>query len=121
MVELDPRGPNVSSRDAHVPMSHSYWLIIDTQKSRWVRRGKRTWDICVMICIVYNVLMIPMELAFLPSPESGSFRVVFDYLGDTFFILDIFVSFRTIKSYEHKGREHVIRDSTGIARNYLQV
>ena len=114
-------GPNFSMLDAQASMPHSHWFIIDTQKSLWVRRGKRLWDICVMFFIAYNVLMIPMELAFLPSPESGSFRVVFDYLGDTFFILDILVSFRSIKFYEHKGEEHVIRDPGSIARTYLLV
>ena len=82
-------------------------------------RFKRIWDLCILICLVYVFLVLPVELAFddmLGGGAWGTFRCVFSLILDVIFISDIVISFRTC--YISKQSE-LVTDWRLIARNYL--
>lgn len=77
-------------------------------------RMKITWDLIVIVLSVYNSLIIPYDFAY--TVEESVYFVAIDYIIDSFFILDIFISFRTI--YQDKTDDDVL-DGKKIAINYI--
>jgi hypothetical protein len=57
-------------------------------------RKRKTWDLCVVVFVLYNAVALPYVWAFVSSQSST--WVVFDYLIDVFFIADIFAAFRCV-------------------------
>lgn len=56
---------------------------------------KFKWDLLIIIGAIFNCFCIPVQLAYSPKfMESSSFLLI-NTIVDFFFILDIFVSFRT--------------------------
>ena len=56
-----------------------------------------TWDIVVILFVVYNAITIPFEAAF--GSTSFVVQIYFDYIVDVCFALDIVWTF--ITSYEN--------------------
>ena len=58
-------------------------------------RFRTRWDLFIIMLVIYNVLVIPLDLAFNTTerfPESAQWV---DPLIDTFFAIDIILNFRT--------------------------
>lgn len=86
-----------------------------------------SWDIVVMVLLVYVSLVTPFNLAFGASRSviqktlsdfSFADWVTLDRSVDLLFIFDIFVNFRTALLDHHTGR--LLWSSGRIARNYLK-
>ena len=83
---------------------------------------KITWDTIMLIFILYYVFLAPYEFAFGEVDYPGS--VAIDYIGDTFFILDLLIAFRTGFRVERHGdrRCHngeLVTAPGEIARRYI--
>ena len=75
---------------------------------------RASWDICIMLCLLYIFLFTPLDLAF-EEPSSLGW-VVFAALVDLIFWADIFVCFRT--AYFSPDGE-LITDTKLIAKHYI--
>ena len=74
------------------------------------------WDFAVIIFAIYNCGVIPFDIAFNPEITSTTAVVVFDYLVDVFFVMDILINFRT--TFINKNGEEVY-DTKIIGKRYL--
>eukprot|EP01038_Epipyxis_sp_PR26KG_P011631 gene11631-15580_t len=79
-------------------------------------KNKTTWDILILILIVYSVTTIPVEIGFSTTIFSGS--DVTNLVVDMFFMMDIIITFRT--PYTENFSEYIIISSDIIATNYIQ-
>lgn len=75
---------------------------------------KIVWDLIIIVLSVYNAILIPYEFAY--SLDENEIWLVFDYIIDSLFMIDILINFRTI--YKDKQDEDV-RDGKKIAMRYL--
>ena len=77
-------------------------------KSRFLIRPndslKFKWDILIIIGAIFNCFCIPVQMAYNPAVMEGSIFNILNSVIDFFFILDIFVSFRTTY-IDDKGQE----------------
>ena len=62
---------------------------------------KERWDWFVILLVLYNAVEVPFDLAFEPDAVVG--LVVWDYLVDVCFMVDMVVSFRT--TYYNASRQ----------------
>ena len=74
------------------------------------------WHVVVFIFIIWNSVIIPIELSFqdlwaAPLP----YVIAIDYVGDLVFLIDIFINFRT--TFMQHGLMHT--DTKHIALHYL--
>ncbi|KAK3732807.1 hypothetical protein QZH41_017708 [Actinostola sp. cb2023] len=76
------------------------------------------WDILLVIFISMHVLLLPVNIAFL-SDDLSIHWLVINGISDLFFIIDIFLNFRT-GLVDPNNKDEVILDSAIIRRNYLQ-
>jgi len=76
--------------------------------------GKTVWDLFGFILILYTSIAVPYSLSFEVTPAGG--WLVWQYVIDIFFILDVFVSFNC--GYFSKGILHMKRKD--IVYNYLK-
>ena len=97
-----------------------YGLPMLNPRNAWRRR----WDIIIMILIIYNAVYLPQDLVFdeLPERQGGSMQVweVLNYIADTFFILDVVVTFRTGIEEKYNGNEIVIMEASNVATQYTK-
>lgn len=49
------------------------------------------WFGLILLVILYNIVILPFRIAFMENYEISSIWLVFDYLGDLFFLADIIV------------------------------
>lgn len=78
---------------------------------------KSKWDVFVMLLAVINCFTIPFKIAFdPPSLNSQAFQIANNVI-DLFFLLDIFVAFRTTH-IDDQGNE--VTQPCAIAINYLK-
>ena len=75
------------------------------------------WDIIVMGFSLWNCFTVPVAVCFDPPQLNYRFFVIFNYIVDFFFFIDILISFRCVV-YDDKGEEIVIDKE--MALDYLQ-
>jgi hypothetical protein len=56
-------------------------------------RFRTRWDITIIILVLYNVIVIPMEIGL--GLETNVYWTTWDYIVDTLFAIDIAFNFRT--------------------------
>ena len=79
--------------------------------------GKFLWDLVILVFICFYVALGPFEFAFGQQDFSGA--ATMDYLGDTIFIADIAINFRTGFYAIRNGKYRLVRDPAEIARHYI--
>ena len=72
------------------------------------------WDIVTMIFILYEMILIPFNLSFYVNSVDALTTI--SYVIDSFFIVDMLLSFNT--GYYSKG--NLVKDRGRIARHYLR-
>jgi potassium channel len=77
-------------------------------------RFKIIWDLIIIVMSVYNSIIIPYEFAYSIDPHIA--LIIFDYMIDALFLVDIFINFRTI--YKDKTDTEV-KDGRKIAIRYV--
>ncbi len=77
-------------------------------------RVRLTWDLLGMVFILYEVIMIPLQISF--TFDEGNFLSVFAIVIDAFFISDLLLNFNT--GYYLRG--NLVVDRSEIASNYLK-
>ena len=75
---------------------------------------KGLWDLCSLITIIYQSILIPFRLCFQVEADGG-FKI-FETLIDAIFILDIFVTFNT--GIYKKG--YLVMKRKEIIKNYIR-
>jgi len=84
----------------------------------YARGGFRgTWDIVMMLALLWILVTLPYRVAYETEPSSTSFAYWFERLVDLFFIFDIVLNFRTTYVDHSTGKE--VTDQAKIARHYL--
>jgi hypothetical protein len=78
---------------------------------------RTAWDLVQVVLLLYLLVVVPLRIAFGLEVEFGSPTFWFDAAVDVYFIVDIFMNFRT-GYYDTRG-VLVIKYST-IAKNYLK-
>jgi hypothetical protein len=77
-------------------------------------RARTTWDLMILALIVFSCVLVPYQVAFVHRVSlAGSLLV---YVIDLFFLLDIYLNFRT--TYRYQGID--VDDRGRIARRYLR-
>ena len=87
-------------------------------------RKLRRWSYFMLILVLYELIYIPMQIAFrVPVTSAGDFRtpiaqIVLQYLIDSLFVVDIMIRFKTMfVSPPEEGSELII-DRKLIAQRY---
>lgn len=75
---------------------------------------QRKWNLLVLIAIVYNAIMIPLQLGF--QIDFGHNIIALDYLLDAIYFSDIYFSF--FRAYYHEGE--LVTDLKKIRSHYLK-
>lgn len=75
------------------------------------------WDIIVMGFSLWNCFTVPISVSFDPPQMNDKFFVIFNYIVDLFFFIDILISFRCVV-YDDKGEE-IVTDKE-MALDYLR-
>jgi hypothetical protein len=65
------------------------------------------WDLFVMTLATWNCLWIPLDIAFEPDASDSVFLIVVSNLIDFWFLIDIFLTFRTTYIKTSTGDEIV--------------
>jgi len=66
---------------------------------------KMYWDLFIMILATWNCITIPITMAFEPPFANSDVVYILNGIIDIFFILDIFVNFRTTLLHPKTGVE----------------
>lgn len=53
------------------------------------------WDLIITICLLISCILTPFNLAFTDELEEVYWYVIFNYMIDLFFAIDIFINFNT--------------------------
>ena len=89
-------------------IQEGYFQYIKDQWSRAVFRPtdtfKMRWDILIMAYSLFNCFSVPIKVCFDPPGMNNKIFEYMNYVIDTFFFLDILISFRTV-TYDDKGEE----------------
>eukprot|EP01050_Picozoa_sp_SAG11_P007499 SAG11_NODE_627_length_8087_cov_3.567852_8_plen_405_part_00 len=75
------------------------------------------WNLVQIVLLVYVAFSVPMTIAYDLRDEPGSFGWTFEVFVDAFFVIDIFLNFRT--QFEHQNGS-IVTDSRAIALNYAK-
>ena len=75
---------------------------------------RSSWDIVMIFFVIYNVVLLPMELGL--SLEGGSIQATFEHFIDLFFFCDICLNFFT--GYIDENNK-LIMNHKQIAKHYL--
>jgi len=79
---------------------------------------KQIWDGLVGIMIVYNVLIIPVQMGFnWPTMTFEDPIYILDFICDVLFTMDIFFAFRT--TYFDEDEDAIVAVSSMMTKNYL--
>ena len=82
-------------------------------------RERRLWNLVIVIFVMYNAIVIPLRLSFRDLWNEYNLTVILltiDYIGDTFFWIDIVLRFFT--PYYNNG--FLIRDNKRVALHYVK-
>jgi hypothetical protein len=75
---------------------------------------RTTWDSLALVLLLVTCIVVPYQVAFVHTVRFSGSVVV--YLLDLFFLIDLFLNFRT--SYRHQGSD--VSDKGRIAHHYLR-
>jgi hypothetical protein len=75
------------------------------------------WDLLIIVLVLYNAFTLPLEIAFNPPFLSSEVAKYVNLFLDLFFLIDIFVNFRTTYVDNFSGEE--VTNGKKIAMNYL--
>ena len=82
---------------------------------------KICWDVVIVLFIVYYVVLAPYEFAF--GQSTSNLAAAFDYIGDTLFIVDMLVSYRTgfvvTRMEDRREIGTIVTDQSEIRRSYF--
>lgn len=78
-------------------------------------RGKAIWDWTMIMLTLYSLVVIPWNAGF--DPLGADDMVGFDYFVNAFFLIDVWINFRTATK-DYAGR--YVFDTRLIARKYLK-
>lgn len=78
---------------------------------------RTAWDLVQVILLLYLLIMVPMRIAFGLEVAFGTSAFWFDAFVDVYFIVDIFMNFKT-GYYDARGV--LVIDSGKIANNYFR-
>ena len=82
-----------------------------------ISRKKHWWEVFVFFCVLYNCVMIPLQLTFLSTQKALLHSLsAIDWIMDSFLWIDIVVSFRT--AYYDDNQQEIVVDSRRIAWRY---
>lgn len=98
--------------DAEAEIKQSMWrvgLIPPDSK------GKKKWELFLLILVAYTALELPLLWAFDVTPEVG--MLIFDYIVDVFFWVDIAISSRT--SFRTTETNELVFEKEIVVRHYL--
>ena len=82
-------------------------------------KGRLFWDVAIVFFILYNVVTTPLFIGFGSVIVKPVWMAYFDGVIDAAFILDIFLSFRTVVTQQVRGEEIRIVDTAVIVRHYI--
>lgn len=88
---------------------HSRWLIYPNSQYRNV------WNVCCVLCILYNAVEVPMNIAFTYEQSGG--LLAMDIIIDLFFVADLILNFLTAYYDE---RLNLITSYKQISRRYFR-
>ena len=95
------------AKKLRIPVDH-----IISHKSK----KKNIWDIFILLLALTNAIAVPVEMAFQPSITQSWIYILFSYLSDVMYLLDM--AFMCITSYlDRKG--HEILNSNQIILRYI--
>ena len=77
---------------------------------------RQQWDLLIIVCVVYNCLVIPLRLAFGDEDEDFSALAFVDWFVDFLFLADIYLNFHT--GFDDDGI--IITDKTEVRRRYMR-
>jgi CRP-like cAMP-binding protein len=92
----------------------SQWWIIDPDDYR-----RRLWDFAAIWLVIYNALVIPFNLAFVPNDEYSEEAQKFDRAVDFFFGVDIVLNFVTGYQTSVSSGSQTVIDQRKIIKHYL--
>ena len=79
-------------------------------------RRFKVWNVLVLAFQVYNIMAIPYRVAFLKGVDDLDAGVVFDFVGDVVFVLDMVLHLRFLAFREDEG---YVTDPARIRRRYV--
>jgi hypothetical protein len=83
-------------------------------RSKWRQR----WDMLLMLFICLNAICVPIDVAGALTPSAGI--AVLNNIADTFFLIDVLVSFRTGFVEKKFGNEYLHARALEVGYNYLK-
>ncbi|KAK3241367.1 hypothetical protein CYMTET_48858 [Cymbomonas tetramitiformis] len=115
----ETRAIQISSKGASTKSDETWtdpvvWLWREHRLFPPASDNKQRWDLVMTVFVVYNCVVIPLQMAFLI--EALDVQNVMDTIIDSLFIVDIFINFRTALMDEYG--EFVV-DKTIIAHEYF--
>jgi hypothetical protein len=75
------------------------------------------WDMVIMVFIVYNAIFVPITLCLGLEAESLTW---IDNIADCFFIVDVFMSFRTGFNVRDGAETWLVMESNQVAMRYMR-
>lgn len=78
---------------------------------------RKKWDLIQVVLLAYVAIAVPYRICFDHDAQTHEFMFWFDVMVDMYFIIDIFVSFRTAFNQPNGDLEF---HPKAIARNYLK-
>ena len=101
---------NEKTEDIFAPENRS-WILRESGVVRLY------WDISVIFFAIYNSIITPFVIAFEPSWDGSIGILLADWIINIFFIVDIFINFRTTYVNTKTGEE--IWEPKKIAKHYV--
>lgn len=78
---------------------------------------KVKWDMVIMVFSLFNCIFVPISVAFQPKELETQLFDILNYIIDSFFLIDIFIAFRTVY-IDEQGQEET--RYYYIARHYVK-
>ena len=132
VVEIKEISMHKNDKTGDDELSENDYFEIDNRFSResaienmpkWIihphSKYRITWDLCIIILLLYTCIEVPFTLGFNIDPESLSFVSLFGLLIDILLCIDIILNFRTA-IYDKFDSLHLIVDGKEIAMDYLK-
>ena len=85
---------------------------------RYLNKYRSGWDLFIIILVCYNIITLPLLIAFQVESLDSDFAQVVNSTLDFFFFIDILIDFRTTYVDAYSGIE--VLEGKQIAKNYLK-
>eukprot|EP01052_Picozoa_sp_SAG31_P013305 SAG31_NODE_797_length_12029_cov_13.875692_12_plen_466_part_00 len=80
-------------------------------------RFRKVWDLMQIVLLVYVAVLVPYRIGFDDDVDKWGYAFFLDALVDVYFIVDVFLNFRTA-FYDKHGE--MVYDAAPIAKHYVQ-